>query len=324
MATYQVGGVVSCAVSSAVGGLHVSIVDKNVAGDIELANATTGDLGAYSASFDDAELKERKKALPDLQARVFAGETFLGASAVRYNASKQQALDVVLAGNALHSLRSEYEALGAALTPYYQGKLGDLKETGAQRQITYLANKTGWDARTVALAGFADQFARRATAGAGLSAAPTIPPEFYHALFGVGLPTDASLLHAAPIEQVGTIWTQAVDPGLIPGAPAEDTPQALKAFRAIGTEKILDLKPVPRHSILRELLKRRLGDDAEPHLKFSDIYLQPSGRPHRLLDHDRKGVRCNYGRQAAVRRSPSVMTMNKCAADGQAVCRRQA
>jgi hypothetical protein len=85
MATYQVGGVVSCAVRTAVGGLHVSIVDKNVTGDIELASATTGDLGAYSASFDDAELKTAKKTLPDLQARVFAGETFL------------EILDVVLA-----------------------------------------------------------------------------------------------------------------------------------------------------------------------------------------------------------------------------------
>src|SRR5262249_49519796 len=40
----------------------------------------------------------------------------------------------------------------------YAGKLGALQETDQQQDITFLANKSGWDARAVALAALADQF----------------------------------------------------------------------------------------------------------------------------------------------------------------------
>lgn len=173
--TYQVNGVVSCSVSPSVGGLRVSIVDKNVSGDIPLQEVLTDDRGAYSASFDGAELQKRKKALPDLQVHVFAGETLLGSSEVRYNAPPSLALNVVLDKGALPSLRSEYEVLTAALAGHFSGKLGDLKENKEQQQITYLANKTGWDARAVALAALADQFSR---GSAPDGAANSIRPEF--------------------------------------------------------------------------------------------------------------------------------------------------
>src|SRR5277367_2884865 len=140
--TYQVSGVVACSVSPSIGGLRVVIVDKNVGDDVELAKAVTDDSGAYSASFDAAKLKKRKKALPDLQARVFAGKKLLGASDVRYNASLSEKLNVVLDDSALPSLRSEYEVLTEAVASHFTGKLGDLKENGEQQQITYLANKT--------------------------------------------------------------------------------------------------------------------------------------------------------------------------------------
>jgi len=128
----------------------VSIVDKTVSADVELTDAVTNDRGAYSASFDATQLKERNKALPDLHARMFAGETFLGAWDVDYNVSSTETLKVVLDKSALRSVRSEHEVLAGTLTGHFAGKLRDLKETGEQQQITYLANKTGWDARAIA------------------------------------------------------------------------------------------------------------------------------------------------------------------------------
>jgi hypothetical protein len=65
---YQVDGTVFSRISAGVGGLRVVIVDKGVGGDVQLAQATTDDRGAYQATFSDTDVRRRGKAQPDLQA----------------------------------------------------------------------------------------------------------------------------------------------------------------------------------------------------------------------------------------------------------------
>ena len=130
--------------------------------------------------------------MPDLQARVYAGQNFLAASAIRYNATNLETLDIKLPANST-PLPSEYEILTGTLAGHYAGRLGDLKESNVQQDLTYLANKTGWDARAVALAALADQFSQSQTDGVG---APAIKSAFYYALFRAGLPTDAGTLYS--------------------------------------------------------------------------------------------------------------------------------
>jgi peptidoglycan hydrolase-like protein with peptidoglycan-binding domain len=100
-----------------VGDLRIVIVDRNVGQnqDVHLAEATTGDDGCFRVTFTLARLRDRHKERPDLQARVFAGETFLGASVVRYNASNRETLDVALSETAAVALPSELETLTSAL-----------------------------------------------------------------------------------------------------------------------------------------------------------------------------------------------------------------
>ena len=95
-ATFEVEGQVVSRVSAAVGGLRVLIVDKTVGDDELLREAVTDEGGAYQATFTGAGLRRRGKDRPDLQARVFADDTFLGASEVRYNASNRETLNVLL------------------------------------------------------------------------------------------------------------------------------------------------------------------------------------------------------------------------------------
>src|SRR5262245_62019853 len=94
--TYQVDGKVQSRVSTSVSGLRVVIVDKGVGGDAQLVKALTNDRGAYQATFSDAAIVQRCKTQPDIQARVFAGDTLVGTSDVHYNASTHETLDVVI------------------------------------------------------------------------------------------------------------------------------------------------------------------------------------------------------------------------------------
>jgi hypothetical protein len=106
--TFQVDGKVSSRFRAGVGGLRVQIVDKTVGDDVQLAEAVTGEAGAYQATFIDADLRTRGKARPDLQARVFAGKRFLAASELRYNASNRETLNVSLDEKASTALPSEH------------------------------------------------------------------------------------------------------------------------------------------------------------------------------------------------------------------------
>jgi peptidoglycan hydrolase-like protein with peptidoglycan-binding domain len=180
---YTVVGTVVSPDRAGVGGLRVQIVDKNIGQDVPLTETTTDERGRYTARFAASSLQARGKAQPDLQARVYAGQTFLAGSAVCYNATNSETLNVTLPANA-PALPSEYETLTGALAAHYSGRFGDLKESDDQQDITYLANKTGWDARAVALAALADQFSQQTPSRTG---APSINPAFYYALFGYPL-----------------------------------------------------------------------------------------------------------------------------------------
>jgi chitinase len=158
--TYTVTGTVSSPTSASVVGLQVQIVDKNVGGDVALTSTTTDVLGNYRVSvvIAPAALSSRLKSQPDLQARAWSGATFLAASVVKYDASTLEQLDIALPASAV--LASEYETLTSSLGMSVSGRLGTLQESADRQDVTYLANKSGWDARAVAMAALADQFSQ--------------------------------------------------------------------------------------------------------------------------------------------------------------------
>lgn len=266
--SYQANGKVSSRISPSVSGVRVVIVDKGVGRDVPVAETKTDQRGHYQAFFSDAEIRRRGKSQPDLQARIFAGDTFLAASDVRYNASRHETLNVVLDDKAVSSLQSEYEVLTSALSFHFQGKLGDLKETDDQQDITFLANKTGWDARAVALAALADQFSAR-TAGDG--GVPSIPQPYFYALFRAGLAANEDTLYHTDTATLESVWKQAAEQGVIPKSSADHIPNMTAQFKTLSAQKLLTAPSLTGASSLKELLAiSRLNDEQQK--KFAKLY----------------------------------------------------
>src|SRR5258707_546132 len=94
--TFTVSGPVLSSPSPGVGGLRVEAVDKGVGADVSLGQGATDASGNYSLQFASAEFTRRGKTAPDIQVRVFSGQTLLASSDVRYNASPTTNIDVVL------------------------------------------------------------------------------------------------------------------------------------------------------------------------------------------------------------------------------------
>ena len=288
-ATYTVTGMVLSPALPGVSGLTVQLLDKNVGGDQVLASTQTSSDGSYAFSqvvISPAYLAEHHKTQPDLQVQVSAGGNVLAASQVSYSAPVTVSLDVVLPASA-RGLPSEYETLTANLAAAYPGRLGALKEDAGQQDITYLANKTGWDARAVALAALADQFSQITAPAPVASTDPkqtqvspvpavSLRPEFYYALFRAGLPANADGLFQASPATVRAIWQQAITQNVIPQALATDVPGAVVSFQALKAAHSLTAVPPAGVSTLQEMLAPTLPDAARQET-FAQLYAQYQG-----------------------------------------------
>ena len=303
--SYTVDGTVASPDRAGVGGLRVQIVDRNVGQDVPLADTVTDARGRYQISFVTTSLTDRHKAKPDLQARVYSGQTWLASSDVRYNATGQETLDVQLPANS-RALPSEYETLSTAVAANYAGRLSDLRESDGRQDITYLANKTGWDARAVALAALADQFSLQT---AGPTGAPMIPSAFFYALFRAGLPADAATLYSVDLQTVERALKQALDQGVIPSALQNDLPRAQQAFQSLSAAHTLDSAAFNGTSTLKDMLQLAIGDDARRQ-QFATLSVQYRGDFPKLWDAVRQAFGDDLTKRLQLHGQLGYLTLN--------------
>ena len=293
---FSVSGRVFCAKRAGVGGLCVRLVDKNAGPDVPLASTEILPDGSYALEYAITQLREEGKAAPDIQARVFSGDTFLGASEIRYSAGRVETLDVDLPDTAAAALPAEYDTLTAAIEGLCKGRLCDLQETDDRSDITYLANKCGWDARAVAMAALADQFSQHRARGAKRAGAAALQPAFYYALFRAGLPANPDTLYQADAQTVEQVWQRAIEEGVIPRALENELPRAVQTFRSLSAARILDVPAATGTSTPREMLKLALGD-AKRQRQFAELYTELRGDPTAFWD----AVGQSFGEETAKR-----------------------
>jgi hypothetical protein len=261
---FLVSGRVYSAQRAGLAGLRVAVVDKNAGPDVSLAEGVFGTDDRYAIEYMVTKLRQGGKATPDIQVRVFSGDKFLGASEVRYNASPLEVLDVFLPDSVSASLPSEHETLAAAIGVHYKGQLRDLQESNDRSDVTYLANKTGWDARAVALAALADQFGER-------SGAAKVPPVYFYALFRAGLPANEDILYHADSKTLATVLTKASEEGVIPQAAARDIPGVVQKFQTLSAQKLLSTPALPGTSSMKDILAISRLTDAQQQ-EFAELY----------------------------------------------------
>ena len=263
---YRVTGTVRSPDRAGLGGLHVVIVDRNIDRSVTLAEASTDPVGRYEACFSARRLAECHKANPDLQAHVYAGETLLATSATRYNATQNEVLDVTLPPD-VTSLPSEWDSLIAALDSDCIGDLADLHESRNRQDITYLANKSGWDGRLVAMTALAYHLARK-------NGASAIAPALYYGLFRAGVPSDGDSLYQVKPPAAQHLWELAIQRGVIPTALTNSLPAAVKAWAALVEAHAINVPAPAGMGTVKDLAQVTLGNDPPKLQQFASIYAQ--------------------------------------------------
>ena len=304
---YIISGSVKCQERGGIGGLTVKLRDKHIGSDMEMAETTTDEFGAYRmvAVVQPSTLEQRQKTQPDFQVHAYIGETFVGKSEVRYNASQNETLHVELAAGS-SALPSEYEALTASLKRVYSGNFADLQETDTQQDFTYLANKTRRDANTVALVALAEQFSQglvpspafapdaTGTQSEGSAAAPVsteavisapkmenLAPEFFYALFRAGVPANSDAIFQTSSTAARAVWEQAIKQGVIPAALESSLNDAVHKFEALSAAHTLDANPPVGISTMRQMLQTSLVDVTQQQ-HFAEAYVHYRDDPEAL------------------------------------------
>ncbi len=260
--TYSVSGTVTSPTHAGMGGLQVKLFDKRIGGDAQLGQGVIDDCGQFRMTFSADQITSSGKLRPDLQLKVYNGTTQVAASEVRYNAFPDETINVSIPADAT-GLPSEFESLTSAIGKHYSGALNQLQENDQNQDISYLANKSGWDARAVAMAALADQFSRQ-------TGASPVNPAYFYALFRAGVPANDNVLYHTDAATLTQIWNNAAQQGVLPGSLAEGIPTAVSRFQQMSSQKLLTGPAVAGPSTMQQMLQTS-GLDQNQQRTFTDL-----------------------------------------------------
>lgn len=282
---FRVRGTVITGEQRALPGARVVVYGVAVGRDTVLAQGVTDARGDYAIGYD---VRLRPEDAPDIAVRILPakGDTVLASSPVQYNVTAEHVVDLTVPTGRL-GRDDEFARMTGAVAAHLDGvALAELREDDERTDLTYLANKTGWDARMVAMASAADRLGRDTG----------VPAPFYYALFRAGVPITAGAVGRLSQAQLTVLWRQAAKDGVIAPALADKIPDMAGRVRELGAAELLTDTSYPGPSTMADLL-RVSGLDGEAQLRFARLHQEHGGSPQALWKH----AAAEFGERTAAR-----------------------
>jgi hypothetical protein len=228
----------------ALAGYTVKVFIITLQREIAAGSAGTNRNGEYSISY-----KNPLAIAPDIEVRAdkTGDERNISRSAVRYNASADEKLDVIV-NAAKEKEASEFDLIINDVRVHLGNtKLSDLKEDATNRNITYLANKTGWDSRVTAMLVSSHQM------GSSLK----IDPSHVYALLRAGVPATEDAIKSLSLQDVKASIENATKKNVI--SAGGNVAETLKILESHAVPYLLNSRPYASVSTMGEMLDIRLN-----------------------------------------------------------------
>ena len=268
-----VSGIIITSERIAAPNLRVFAVDKNPKGeDLPLGRAITDVTGNYTILYGDELIKRIGKERADIQIKVTNlrdDSNIFGTSSIHFNAGDYEEISLVLDEDLMEGI-SEFDAEVGELLLYVKSHsledlremFKDLRENEHEQGISYFANKSGLDARLVAMISLAFQF----------SFQTQIPPEYYYALFRAGI-TDPYKTNSQTVTE---IWERADRENIIEISSKDKIRDYLKKFEDARKVNLLEKGEPVGLSNLNDLLSISLRDSSHRE-QFVELYFNHTG-----------------------------------------------
>jgi hypothetical protein len=209
-----------------------------------LGEKTTDDLGLYNFAYPNN--------ITNIEIRTVdtKGEE-ISLSQPKFNPAQRETLNLIAPTAKVQTLESEHQRISTALTAQLNGiALSTLNETDTNRDITFLHQATGWDARFVAIAAEANKIS---TETAKLGAESAIPEPVIYGLLRAGLPKDIQQLAQISPESLDAAFKTIQDAGIV-NLTEEQKTQTKTAIRTNALSIQRDFKTIGSLSNIGELL----------------------------------------------------------------------
>jgi hypothetical protein len=209
-----------------------------------LGDATTDDLGLYNFAYPNN--------ITNIEIRTVdtKGEE-ISLSQPKFNPAQRETLNLIAPTAKVQTLEPEHQRISTALTAQLNGvALSTLNETDTNRDITFLHQATGWDARFVAIAVEANKIS---TETAKLGAESAIPEPVIYGLLRAGLPKDIQQLAQISPESLDAAFKTIQDAGIV-NLTEEQKTQTKTAIRTNALSIQRDFKTIGSLSNIGELL----------------------------------------------------------------------
>lgn len=263
---YHIKGTVVNDKGVALNKVAVEAYVKTLDRDILVGKSQTNKGGAYALTFKG----KAEEGAPDLQVKAYQDGTGQNQtlSAIRYNASKNEVIDITIATEKIVKL-SEFENIKQDIEQNLGSlKLVDLKEDDNTQHISYLSNKTGWDARLTAMLIASFQLAQQLK----------VSPAHLYGLFRSGLSGSLEALSAISSANAELALKSALAQNVIPNNGSFE--QTLKVLEDLSHRYLPDQKPYASVSSLSEMMELRLSD-AQKNV-FVQVYKQAGDDTEKL------------------------------------------
>lgn len=246
-AAYSVKGRVINSNGVALSNMTVEMLVKTLDKDVSAGVAESDKDGNYTIRF----VRSSEKGSLDLQVKAYfkGDETNFTLSPIKYNASGNEVLDVIV-NVATVNRPSEFDTiLHDVQVNLGNLKMGDIKEDKDAQHITYLSNKTGWDARMTAMLVAAHQLGNQLK----------LNPSHIYALLRAGVPGTTEALQSLSVSAAETAIKTAIEKKIIPATGnVQDT---LKTLSAQSINYVLTSKPFASVSNMNDMLGLRLNTE---------------------------------------------------------------
>ncbi len=231
---------------------------KTIDKELSLGKTTTDKEGNYSLSFETKD----KEALMDIQIYAYntADRKNFVASEINYNVREKVNINVIVPSDKVLSA-PEFQTLNQKIQAHLSNlKLDQITQDEKTEHITYLSNKTGLDARIVAMNIAAHQI------GSNLN----IAPEHVYAMFRAGVPGNKESIQSLPSDSIREAIKKATDQNIIPKDNRSD--ETVKKLAAQKVNFVLKNKPLTAISSMDEMLSIRLKEEEKQ--VFAQVYTQ--------------------------------------------------
>ncbi len=267
---YTISGFVYDEYNSPVSNTAVKLFDINLRSEKQLGQIKTDDIGFYTINFNAIEAEKPNSFR--LQLRIYNKQNkLLGQSPLYFNVQPEMAIDYKVGSTELPGI-NEFDLLVNRIDTIIKPlelKLGNLEENDTNKDISFIAGKTGQDFQKISFVNDAFAFGKKTK----------LSPDIFYGLFRLGHPANLDDILTTKAQSLKRSLNKAMAENIISGKREKELPTITKSINDLSAGSIVD-KEDEQSVNFKKLFKSVLTPAQQK--TFASVYFDTENEPEKF------------------------------------------